>query len=76
MLPAISWDGVSWACCPGWSWTMIFLISTSQVGRITGLSQGTWPCLSLNTRKCRAGIQVPAKSLAPLTMFMGEISNI
>jgi hypothetical protein len=31
-------DGVSKTICPGWSQTMIFSISASQVARITGVS--------------------------------------
>jgi hypothetical protein len=31
-------DTVSWTICLGWLWTMIFLISASQVARITGVS--------------------------------------
>jgi hypothetical protein len=34
-------DGVSRTICPGWSWIMIFLISASQVARITDLSHLT-----------------------------------
>jgi hypothetical protein len=32
---AIGWDRVSWTICPGWPWTVILLISASQVARIT-----------------------------------------
>jgi hypothetical protein len=35
---AIDWDGVLWIFCPFWPWTMILLISTSYIARITGLS--------------------------------------
>jgi hypothetical protein len=31
-------DGVSWTVCMGWPWTMILLISASQVARITCMS--------------------------------------
>jgi hypothetical protein len=30
--------GVPWTICPGWPWTVILPISTSQVARITGVS--------------------------------------
>jgi hypothetical protein len=33
--------GVLWTICLSWPWTMILLISASQVARITGVS-GTW----------------------------------
>jgi hypothetical protein len=33
---------VSWAFGPGWWRTSIFLISTSQLTRITGVSHHTW----------------------------------
>jgi hypothetical protein len=31
-----------WNFCLGWPWNMIFLISTSQVGRVIDLSHHTW----------------------------------
>jgi hypothetical protein len=31
-------DGVSRAVCPGWPWTLIFPISSSQIARIIGES--------------------------------------
>jgi hypothetical protein len=31
-------DGASWALCPGWTGTLIFLISASHIARITGVS--------------------------------------
>jgi hypothetical protein len=34
----VFWEMVSGTICPGWLWTMIFLISASQVARITGVS--------------------------------------
>jgi hypothetical protein len=30
--------GVSWTICPGWPWTVILLISASQVTRTAGVS--------------------------------------
>jgi hypothetical protein len=30
--------GISWTSCPGWPWTVILLISASQVARITDFS--------------------------------------
>jgi hypothetical protein len=36
--PVILKMGISWTICPGWPWTMILLISASQVVRITSVS--------------------------------------
>jgi hypothetical protein len=36
---ATGWDGVWWIFCQWWPWTMILLISTSQVAGIIGKSQ-------------------------------------
>jgi hypothetical protein len=36
--PAIGWEGVSWTPRPDWHQTKIFLISTFQADRITGVS--------------------------------------
>jgi hypothetical protein len=45
----IDWKVVSQVFCLGWPWTMIFLISTSSVAWITGVSHHDWHsflCLS------------------------------
>jgi hypothetical protein len=34
--------GVSWTICPGWPWTVILLLSASQVARITDLATSVW----------------------------------
>jgi hypothetical protein len=39
------WDGVSQTFCHSWPQTVILLISTSQVARITGVSHHVWPTL-------------------------------
>jgi hypothetical protein len=36
-------NGDSWTICPGWPWTLILLISSSQVYRIPGFSYYIWP---------------------------------
>jgi hypothetical protein len=53
LYPATGWDGVFWTFCLGWPWTVILLISTSRVARITdlihsaplimGFSGESWP---------------------------------
>jgi hypothetical protein len=39
----IDWNGVSQTFSLDWPWSVIPLISISQVGRIIGLSHCTWP---------------------------------
>jgi hypothetical protein len=36
--PAVGWSGVSRIFCWYWPWTVILLLSASQVARITGVS--------------------------------------
>jgi hypothetical protein len=36
--PAVGWDEISWTCCLGWLWTVILLISASQIARLIGIS--------------------------------------
>jgi hypothetical protein len=38
----IGWDGVLWSFCPGWSWTTMLPISTSQVTGIPGMRHHIW----------------------------------
>jgi hypothetical protein len=48
------WDRVSWSICLGWLWTMILLISASQVVRITGVSHRHLVCRFNFLRNCQA----------------------
>jgi hypothetical protein len=41
--PAIGWDEVSWTFCLDWPQTVVLPVSTSQVGRFTGLSYHAQP---------------------------------
>jgi hypothetical protein len=34
--------GVSWTTCPGWPWSMVLLLSASQVARHEPLAPGIW----------------------------------
>jgi hypothetical protein len=45
--PAIGWDGVSQTIWPGWSWSVLPLISASQVARVIGMSHGNLDKISL-----------------------------
>jgi hypothetical protein len=46
--PAIGWDRSLWTFCPGWPWTVIFLILASQVAVIIGMNHWhlapVWQC--------------------------------
>jgi hypothetical protein len=44
-VPVIHLDGVSWTILLGWPWTVILLVSASQVVKITGMSH--WVPLEL-----------------------------
>jgi hypothetical protein len=41
--------GVSLTFCPGWSWTVVLPISTSQVTGVTGMSHNTWLMFSTSS---------------------------
>jgi hypothetical protein len=41
--------------CPGWPWTMILLISASQITRIIGRSHQHWQCIGFCENLCFLG---------------------
>jgi hypothetical protein len=53
------WDDVSWTFCPGWPWTLIFLIFAPWVAKITGLGYSTWQN-DLPLGRCSTTSQVPS----------------
>jgi hypothetical protein len=77
--------------CPGWPWTAIFLISASQIARITGVSHSTWfsiiipSFISLISNLCPLSLSLPGgllillifrkKEFLALLLFSSNIMN-